>query len=133
MVRQFLSLIIIAIVSAPVAALQDRSHDQIAKLEQQVKTLTTEVELLRAQNTALESQLAGIRGILKVGVEQDGTLAAPRPSESDFCFEQLAEIRETRNRLSSFGYKDSHPDMTNIISREKTVAEECDALVAAGT
>lgn len=111
-------------------AAQESSHDRIATLEAQVKTLKAQIERLSTMNETLESQLAGIRGILGVvNAPQHTAAATSADQEISHCMARLSEIRSVKDRLLSLGYREGHPDVINITAQETTVSEECDTLI----
>ncbi len=132
MTRSILSIaamLFTLVASLPTVA-QENSHDRIATLEAQVKTLKAQIERLSTMNETLESQLAGIRGILGVTKASQHTAdATSTDQEISHCMVRLSEIRSVKDRLLSLGYREGHPDVINITAQETTVSEECDTLI----
>ena len=103
--------------------------ERVAGLEAQVRALTAQVELLKSQNETLLSQIAGIRGILGVAPEPlDAAYPSRQDSELIYCLERLDDVRRTKDRLVSAGFREGHPDMLRLTAQLQDISTECDAI-----
>lgn len=127
--RVFILVVSCLLLGVLPASAQDAKDGKISALEKEVAFLHAELERLKAENQVMSERINGIKALLGVAdVAAVTSLNSAASLERDLCYERLIGLRRKLDKLSNQGFTKEHPDMRNVATNEKIVAEECAAL-----
>ena len=96
---------------------------EVERLELEVKQLTEELQRMRIQYIALQTQLDSVRNI--IGEKSNIVLNDSGDVDKQVCLTRLLELNKVSAKLETLGYTDQHPDRKNVDRNIESLVLEC--------